>query len=318
VLGIDIQKGFTPQYKVIPDKKDIVKKIKGYAADAKTVYLASDPDREGEAIAWHVAEEIKKPGSAVFRITFHEITKKAIDEAIKNPKELNRPLYDAQMARRSMDRIVGYTMSPLLWKKVKRGLSGGRVQSVALRLICMRQEEIESFVSKEYWTIEAILVTPKGDTFMAKVVTPKEIPDEETARKVLETIQNAPEILIKKITKQVRSKNPLPPFITSTLQQAASSRLRYSAKKIMMIAQQLYEGLPIGGGDITGLAGRFRGGTERSERLHPERVRGCIFAGKTAALQGEEVRPGGPRSHQAHKSPEHAGGSPGTPHAGPV
>ncbi len=225
-LGIDIEQGFLPGYKVIPDKRDIVKKIKSRADRADIVYLASDPDREGEAIAWHVAEEIKKPGSAVRRIIFHEITKKAIDEALKNPKELNRELYDAQMARRTMDRIVGYTMSPLLWKNVKRGLSGGRVQSVALRLICMRQEEIESFTAREYWTVETLLMTPAGDTFIAKVVSPKEIPDAQTALGVVEQIGSAPVITIDKITRQVRSKNPLPPFITSTLQQAASSRLR--------------------------------------------------------------------------------------------
>jgi DNA topoisomerase-1 len=301
VLGIDIEKGFTPQYKVIPDKKDIVKKIKGYAADAKAVFLASDPDREGEAIAWHVAEEIKKPGSSVYRITFHEITKKAIDEAIKTPKELNKPLYDAQMARRSMDRIVGYTMSPLLWKKVKRGLSGGRVQSVALRLICMRQEEIESFTAKEYWTIEADLTTPGGDTFTAKVVNPKEIPDEQAARSIVEAIRQAPEILIRKITRQVRSKNPLPPFITSTLQQAASSRLRYSAKKIMMIAQQLYEGLPIGGGDITGLITYMRTDSPVVSEEALREVRQYI-----PGEYGEAYLPEKPRRFKAKKSAQEA------------
>lgn len=301
VLGIDIDKGFTPQYKVIPDKKDIVKKIKSHAAGARTVYLASDPDREGEAIAWHVAEEIKKQGSDVFRITFHEITKKAIEEAIRSPKELNRPLYDAQMARRSMDRIVGYTMSPLLWKKVKRGLSGGRVQSVALRLICMRQEEIEAFVSKEYWTIEALLATPNGETFTARVVTPKEIPDEATALKVLEAIQKAPGIVIRKITKQVRTKNPLPPFITSTLQQAASSRLRFSAKKIMMLAQQLYEGLPIGGGDITGLITYMRTDSPVISDDAMREVRDYI-----PREYGEAYLPDKPRRFKAKKSAQEA------------
>jgi DNA topoisomerase-1 len=252
-LGIEIEQGFVPSYKVIPAKRDVVKKIKSHADKADIVYLASDPDREGEAIAWHVAEEIKKPDAAVRRITFHEITKKAIEEAMKNPKELNRPLYDAQMARRSMDRIVGYTMSPLLWKKVKRGLSGGRVQSVALRLICMRQEEIESFIPREYWTVEAVLVTPSGETFTARVILPKDLPDEQTALRVVDEIRSAPSIIINAITRQVRTKNPLPPFITSTLQQAASSRLRFSAKKTMMLAQQLYEGLPIGGDEISGL-----------------------------------------------------------------
>ncbi|MEN6446195.1 MAG: type I DNA topoisomerase [Syntrophaceae bacterium] len=301
VLGIDLEKGFAPQYKVIPDKRDVVKKIKGLAAKADNIYLASDPDREGEAIAWHVAEEVKKPDSSIFRITFHEITKKAISDAIENPKELNRPLYDAQMARRSMDRIVGYTMSPLLWKNVKRGLSGGRVQSVALRLICIRQEEIEAFVSKEYWTIEAVLMTPAGDLFTAKVVVPKEIPDERTALAVLEQIGNAPEITIGKITKQVRSKNPLPPFITSTLQQAASSRLRYSSKKTMVIAQQLYEGLPIGGGDITGLITYMRTDSPVISEEAIKDVRQFI-----PREFGENYLPDKPRRYKAKKSAQEA------------
>ena len=314
-INIDMENGFLPGYKVIPAKRDIVKKIKSLADKADNVYLASDPDREGEAIAWHVAEEIKKPDSAVYRITFHEITKKAIDEALKSPKELNHQLYDAQMARRSMDRIVGYTMSPLLWKNVKRGLSGGRVQSVALRLICMRQEEIESFVAREYWTVEALLMTPAGDTFIAKVVIPKEMPDGRSALEVLEKINAAPAITIQKITRQVRTKNPLPPFITSTLQQAASSRLRYSAKKTMMLSQQLYEGLPIGGDEITGLITYMRTDSPviseeaigEVRQFIPQTFGESLSAGKAQALQGQEVRPGGPRGHQAHEPCEHTG-----------
>ncbi|HHO76738.1 MAG TPA: type I DNA topoisomerase [Deltaproteobacteria bacterium] len=253
VIGVDIENGFEPNYKIKPDKRDIVKKLRGKASSADHIYLASDPDREGEAIAWHVVEELKKPGSTVGRIIFHEITKKAVQEALEHPQQLNRPLYEAQKARRVMDRIVGYTMSPLLWKKVRRGLSGGRVQSVAVRLICIRQEEIEKFVPKEYWTIDVEVKTATGDIFTIKVVRPKEIPDEDTARAIIDAITKAPEIIIEKIKKQVRYKHPLPPFITSTLQQAASTRLRFSAKKTMMIAQQLYEGIAIGGNEITGL-----------------------------------------------------------------
>lgn len=300
-LGIEIEQGFTPSYKVIPDKRDVVKKIKSRADKADIVFLASDPDREGEAIAWHVAEEIRKPDTAVRRITFHEITKKAIEEALKNPKGLNRPLYDAQMARRSMDRIVGYTMSPLLWKKVKRGLSGGRVQSVALRLICMRQEEIEAFQSREYWTVEAQLTTTTGDTFTAKVVVPKEMPDEQAARQVVEALQSAPAILIKAVTRQVRSKNPSPPFITSTLQQAASSKLRFSAKKTMMIAQQLYEGLPIGGNEITGLITYMRTDSPVVSEDALAEVRGFI-----PEAFGTAYLPEKPRRYKAKKSAQEA------------
>ncbi|HPI92466.1 MAG TPA: type I DNA topoisomerase [Deltaproteobacteria bacterium] len=300
-LGIEIEQGFSPSYKVIPDKRDVVKKIKGHADKADIVYLASDPDREGEAIAWHVAEEIRKPDTAVRRITFHEITKKAIEEALKNPKELNRQLYDAQMARRSMDRIVGYTMSPLLWKKVKRGLSGGRVQSVALRLICMRQEEIESFTSREYWTVEATLQTPSGDSFTAKVILPKEIPDELTASKVVEAIRSAPAILIRSIARQVRAKNPLPPFITSTLQQASSSKLRFSAKKTMMIAQQLYEGLPIGGDEITGLITYMRTDSPVVSEEAMGEVRRYI-----PEVFGQAYLPEKPRRYKAKKTAQEA------------
>ena len=300
-ISIDIENGFLPGYKVIPAKRDIVKKIKSLAEKADTVYLASDPDREGEAIAWHVAEEIKKPDSSVYRITFHEITKKAIDEALKSPKALNQQLYDAQMARRSMDRIVGYTMSPLLWKNVKRGLSGGRVQSVALRLICMRQEEIESFVAREYWTVEALLMTPAGDTFIAKVVTPKEIPDGQTALEVVEKINAAVTITIQKITRQVRTKNPLPPFITSTLQQAASSRLRYSAKKTMMLAQQLYEGLPVGGDEITGLITYMRTDSPVISEEAIGEVRHFI-----PETFGEPYLPEKPRRYKAKKTAQEA------------
>ena len=253
VLGVEIDNGFIPNYKVKTDKRDVVKKLRKQAASADHIYLASDPDREGEAIAWHVVEELKKPATEVGRIIFHEITKKAITEALRNAQQLNESLYNAQKARRVMDRIVGYTMSPLLWKKVKRGLSGGRVQSVAVRLICMRQKEIESFIPKEYWTIDVVLKTSGGDEIPAKVVVPKEIPDESAAQAIADEIRNAPAITIDNIRKQVRYKNPLPPFITSTLQQAASTRLRFSAKKTMMIAQQLYEGIGIGSNEITGL-----------------------------------------------------------------
>jgi len=300
-LGIDIESGFNPHYKVIPDKRDVVKRIRTQAQKAQVVYLASDPDREGEAIAWHVAEEIGMSAPEVKRITFHEITKKAVEEALQNPKELNRPLYDAQMARRSLDRIVGYTMSPLLWKKVKRGLSAGRVQSVALRLVCMRQQEIESFVPREYWTVDAVLTTPSGETFTARVVTPKEIPDESSARSVVQAIESAASIRIESVTRQVRSKNPLPPFITSTLQQAASTRLRFSAKKTMRIAQQLYEGLPIGKEEVTGLITYMRTDSPviseeavRSVREHIERE------------FGEPYLPDKPRRYRARKTAQEA------------
>jgi len=301
VLGVEIDKGFEPDYKVKPEKRDVVKKLKALASSADHIYLASDPDREGEAIAWHIAEEIKKSKAATYRIIFHEITKRAIDDALQHPKELNKSLYEAQMARRSMDRIVGYTMSPLLWKKVKRGLSAGRVQSVAVRLICMRQEEIEAFIPREYWTIDAGLKTPDGEEITAKVVKPKEIPDEESANNIEKTIEDAKDITVSRIKKQVRNKHPLPPFITSTLQQAASGRLRFSAKKTMMIAQQLYEGLSIGAGEISGLITYMR--TDSPVVSKDAITQARDFIPKT---YGKDYLPDKPRQFKAKKSAQEA------------
>jgi len=301
VLGVDIDKDFAPNYKVKPEKKDVVKKLRKLAEDADHIFLASDPDREGEAIAWHIWEELSKGNGDVGRIIFHEITKKAIDQAIKEPLPLNKSLYDAQKARRVMDRIVGYTMSPLLWKKVKRGLSGGRVQSVAVRLICTRQEEIESFVSQEYWTIDVSLITPSGDELSAHVVKPKEIPDEQASHMAADAIRNAAKISIEKIKKQVRQKNPVPPFITSTLQQAASSRLRFSAKKTMMIAQQLYEGIALGGDEMTGLITYMRTDSPVVSGEAIEQARSFI-----PEAFGKAYLPEKPRQYQAKKSAQQA------------
>ena len=301
VLGVDIDDGFAPHYHVKPEKRETVKKLRKLAESADTIYLASDPDREGEAIAWHVAEELKKPDASLGRIIFHEITKKAIDQAIKKPQPLNRSLYDAQKARRVMDRIVGYTMSPLLWKRVKRGLSGGRVQSVAVRLICMRQEEIEKFVAQEYWTIDVSLQTPGGEALAAKVVNPKEIPDEQTSHRIAGEIRGAENITMEKIKKQVRQKHPLPPYITSTLQQAASSRMRFSAKKTMMIAQQLYEGISLGSGEVTGLITYMRTDSPTVSGEAIQQARAFI-----PEAYGKPYLPDKPRQYRAKKSAQEA------------
>ena len=245
-IGVDLENGFKLNYRVKPDKRDLVKRLKKLANSADEVYLASDPDREGEAIAWHVAEELSKTGKKVRRITFHEITKNAIEEAVNNPRGLDSALYNAQMARRAIDRIVGYTMSPLLWKRVKRGLSAGRVQSVALSMICAREEEIEAFIPREFWTVEALLETQNHEEIIAKVVKPKDIATEIEAEDVARQIESTPKIVISGIVKRKKKRNPSPPFITSTLQQEASRRLMFSAKKTMVIAQQLYEGIQLG------------------------------------------------------------------------
>ena len=301
-LGVDVKGDFSPAYSVKPEKKDIVKRLKTAAEKASHIYLASDPDREGEAIAWHIAEELAGPDKEVSRIIFHEITKKAIEEAVASPKSLDKNLYDAQMARRSMDRIVGYTMSPLLWRKVKRGLSGGRVQSVAVRLICERQDEIEAFRSVEYWTIEVCLKTASGQEIKAKVIDPKNIPDEKTAVAIAEKIKTAGDAVIKEYKKKARSRNPLPPFITSTLQQEASRRLRFSSKKTMLIAQQLYEGITIGKtGDMTGLITYMRTDSPVVSKDALSQVREFI-----PVTFGKEYLPEKPMHYKAKKSAQEA------------
>ncbi len=275
-LGVDIDRDFTPSYVVIPGKDKILNELKKEAKKAENIYLATDPDREGEAIAFHIAGEINKPKNKkkIYRITFHEITQKAVDESIKNPGEIDNDKVAAQQARRILDRLVGYQLSPFLWKKVKRGLSAGRVQSVALRLIVDREREIQSFVKEEYWTIETLFQTllsqdgpiappqfkarlykynnsllinreaKDGDKFLIK--------DQETADKILDSLKDK-EYIIARIEKKIRKKSPSPPFITSTLQQEAARRLRFPAKKTMMTAQQLYEGIELGDEGSVGL-----------------------------------------------------------------
>lgn len=246
-LGVDIENDFTPVYKIIKGKKKVIDQLKKEAENAKNIYLAPDPDREGEAIAWHISEEIKKKAKNIYRVQFNEITKKGVTEGIANPSEININRVNAQQSRRILDRIVGYMVSPLLWKPLKYGLSAGRVQSVALRLICEREDEIEKFVPKEYWTItgyfnledfiiKARLEKKNGKTF--------EIKNKNECDRVLDELKvNEPEIA--KIDKKtVKSSAPLP-FITSRLQQEAIRKLGFSAKKTMMIAQQLYEGVDL-------------------------------------------------------------------------
>jgi DNA topoisomerase-1 len=299
-LGIDIENDFNADYHVMPNKKEVVKKLKKLAKAASHIYLASDPDREGEAIAWHVAEELEDKKKTTQRITFHEITKQAIEEAIKHPKQLDANLYNAQMARRSMDRIVGYTMSPLLWNRVKRGLSAGRVQSVAVKLICDRQDEIEKFIPQEYWSVEAKLATQDGNEFIAKVVDPKEILNEASALSIKEKIETAASIEISEIKKKTKNRNPYAPFITSTLQQEASKKLRFSAKKTMVIAQQLYEGINLGERGPTGLITYMRTDSPNVSAEAIGKARSLIFA------MGKEYLPDSPRIYKAKKSAQEA------------
>jgi len=255
-MGIDIENGFKPEYHNIPGKQKIIKTLKKTAGDATDIYLAPDPDREGEAIAWHTSEVLKKRGRKFYRVLFHELTKGAIKKAMNSPESLDRPKYEAQQARRILDRLVGYQVSPLLWRKVKGGLSAGRVQSVALRIICERERAIHAFEPQEYWTITAHLEGKSPPAFTAKLAAKNndkiEIPNEEKTNAILTELEGQ-KFIVKKIAKKTISKNPLPPFTTSKLQQDAIRKLRFSAKKTMLIAQQLYEGIELGAGGPVGL-----------------------------------------------------------------
>lgn len=245
-LGVDVEHDFAPQYVVVPERRKQLQAIGRAAKEAEAVYLATDLDREGEAIAWHVAEAVGIPPDKTRRVTFSEITEPAIRAAFANPRAINRDLVDAQQARRVVDRIVGYLLSPLLWRKVRRGLSAGRVQSVAVRLVVEREREIRAFVPREYWTIEARLATAAGETFAAELVriddAKPEIPDRATADAHAAALRDLEPVVVGVATKRQR-RTPPPPFTTSTLQQEASRKLGFSPQRTMRVAQRLYEGV---------------------------------------------------------------------------
>ncbi len=274
-LGVDIENDFAPDYNVIPGKAKIISELRKAAKEKETVYLAPDPDREGEAIAWHIAEKIGVPRSKLRRVLFNEITKDAVRRAIENPQPLNKDRYDAQQARRVLDRLVGYQVSPLLWKKVRRGLAAGRVQSVAVRIIVEREREIRAFVPVEYWSITARLEGDTPPAFDARLVEvagkrldPKgfRVENEEQAQAIVRAIRDAKWIVGNVETKE-RKRNPQPPFITSRLQQEASRKLSFSPKRTMSIAQKLYEGVELGAEGAVGLITYMR---TDSTRVSPE------------------------------------------------
>ncbi len=255
-LGIDVEKNFKPQYVNMADKKEVISSLKKAAESSEYVYLATDPDREGEAISWHLATLLGLDLGSENRVAFNEITKKGVMEGMSKPTSIKMDLVDAQQARRVLDRLVGYKISPLLWKKVKKGLSAGRVQSVALKLIVDREKEIRAFVPEEFWTVDAKLVKDKK-SFDAKLVTDKsgkkiELKNGEEAKKVLESIEGKP-FVVSEVKKGVKNRQPAPPFNTSALQQEASRKLNFTAQKTMRVAQQLYEGVEIPGMGSTGL-----------------------------------------------------------------
>jgi DNA topoisomerase-1 len=255
-MGIDIDDGFEPLYKAIPGKQKVISQLKKAAGKSTEIYLAPDPDREGEAIAWHTSEVLKKKGRNFYRVLFNELTRSAIQQAMENPDNLNQNKYEAQKARRILDRLVGYQVSPLLWRKVKGGLSAGRVQSVAVRIICERERKIQAFVPKEYWSITAHLKGTSPPVFCARLNRKSgqkiEIPNEETTQAILEDLKQVP-FVVDKVVKKTIKRNPLPPFITSKLQQESIRKLKFTAKKTMLVAQQLYEGIDLGPGEPVGL-----------------------------------------------------------------
>lgn len=256
-LGVDLEHDFEPEYINIRGKGNLIKELKKEAKTAKKVYLATDPDREGEAIAWHLAHILEIPEDSVCRVTFNEITKEAVQNSIKEPRKIDKNLTDAQQARRVLDRIVGYKISPLLWKKVKRGLSAGRVQSVAVKLIVEREEEIEKFVPEEYWNIYANLRDKKSKkTFQAKFYGKNnqklEIHSQKEVDEILNNIKDE-EYVVTNVNKSEKKKNPAPPFTTSTMQQEASRKLNFTLKRTMGIAQGLYEGVRVPEKGMVGL-----------------------------------------------------------------
>ncbi len=256
-LGIDVEHDFEPEYINIRGKGDLIKSLKKDAKNAKKVYLATDPDREGEAIAWHLAHILEIPEDNLCRVTFNEITKETVKESIKKPRKIDMNLTYAQQARRVLDRIVGYKISPVLWKKVRRGLSAGRVQSVAVKLIVDREEEIEKFIPEEYWNISAILLDEKSKkNFVAKFYGKDgkklAIHSKEEVDNILKDIENG-KYIVTDVKKGEKKRNPAPPFTTSTMQQEASRKLGFTLKKTMSIAQGLYEGVKVGEKGTVGL-----------------------------------------------------------------
>jgi DNA topoisomerase I len=306
-LGVDPKKRFKPKYVISPTKKKVLDELKKVAEKADTLYVATDPDREGEAIGWHLAQELPFAKKNVFRITFNEITERAVKAAFQHPGKIDLKKVDAQQARRVLDRLVGYNLSPLLWEKVQRGLSAGRVQSVAVGLIVDREREIEAFRPEEYWSLHARLRAERPPEFVA---TLKEIgeekaslPDEATTRAVMGRLEGA-HYVVRTVTRGERRRFPAPPFITSTLQQEAGRKLGFWAKKTMTIAQQLYEGIDVDGEGPVGLITYMRTDSVQVSREAQEEARGVIsqrFGGEYLPDSPPVYRSRG-RAQEAHEA----------------
>ncbi len=304
-LGIDVDNGFEPRYITIRGKGDLLSKLKREAKNAKKVFLATDPDREGEAISWHLAAALGIEDKDTYRITFNEITKTAVQNAVKKPRAIDKDLVDAQQARRVLDRIVGYKISPLLWKKVKKGLSAGRVQSVATRIVVDREKEIKAFIPEEYWRIDAKL-SKGGDRkkFSAHFYGDKndkiELTNEAQVREILGKIDGV-SYVVENIVSKTKSRNPAPPFTTSTLQQEASRKLNFTSRRTMQAAQQLYEGVDVKGNGTIGLITYMR---TDSLRISDEARATAFDYIKTT--YGSEYAPEKPRVYKTKKSAQDA------------
>lgn len=309
-LGVDVEQDFQPKYVTIRGKAKIITELRSAAQKADQIYLAPDPDREGEAIAWHIATTIEAAKKPVRRVLFHELTKKAILAAIENATDIDQNKFEAQQARRILDRLVGYQISPLLWDKVRRGLSAGRVQSVAVRMVCEREQEIADFTSIEYWSITAELQQAGPPPFFAqlelvngeKLTNKKDnrIADEASAQAIVAELRGCP-FIIDKVSKKKTKRNPSPPFITSSLQIEANRKLRFSAKKTMMLAQRLYEGIAIGEDGPTGLITYMRTDSTRINDEALGQVRDYI---RTA--YGDKYLPAKANIYRAKKSAQDA------------
>ena len=308
-LGVDIKKDFTPDFHVIQAKKKVVDDLKKAARGKEHIYLASDPDREGEAIAWHIADQVAKNHRRVHRVLINEITKKAVQEAIANPQQLDRNKFDAQIARRVLDRLVGYQISPLLWKKVRRGLSAGRVQSVAVRLVCEREREIRAFESVEYWSLAAQLEGRLPPSFRARLFQWQgqkldnknfRLENEAHVQQIIQSLEGA-SWTVGEVEKKERRRYPTPPFVTSKLQQEAARKLGFQPKRTMQLAQQLYEGVELGNDGSVGLITYMRTDSTRISADALTAVRQHI-----QARYGKNYLPGKPNTFRSKKGAQDA------------
>ncbi len=299
-IGVDVENNYQPEYRIIDGKQDVIRKLKTLAASTRKVYIATDPDREGEAIAWHIAQEIEPHNDDVHRVLFNEITKSGVSEAMTHPSKLDMKLVQSQQARRVMDRIVGYKVSPFLWTVIKRGTSAGRVQSVALRLVCERDALIDAFVPQEYWSIRAKLQKTNSEMFIALLQSvdgkKPSLDSEQTTKTFVDDILNK-SFIVSDIRKRESKRNPAPPFITSSMQQEASRKCGFSPKMTMAVAQQLYEGVDTGADGLTGLITYMRTDSTRVADSALQMVREYIYT-----AYGRDYLPETPNEFKSQKT----------------